>query len=243
MTLVKIPEHLRAALWGWSWNKRSWPGKFSQFTPADEKKLKALEDAIMEDPSARHFYQRAKFLVECGQYESALNDYYQCVHEKPNEKKYRAERADLFLLLGKDDEAINDYLLLQGKISENKLLLKLSYLYLLQGNYFEAQFYLGRFHELEPANSYSELLDKYLSHVKIISAQRMKRIQSACEVDYTEENLLWRAETKEKVFDLVGAVEDYIMLYLLFEREKYQLKAAELKLKVLAINSKKRKSE
>ncbi len=51
--------------------------------------------------------------------------------------------------------------------------------------------------------------------------------------EYSEENLRHRAEIKEKAFDLVGASEDYLMLYLLFEREEYQKRAEKIKLEIL----------
>lgn len=237
MAFIQIPDHLRSSLWGWSWNKQLWPAKSVPDKIIYKKKLDVLDFALMEDPNAENFYRRAVFYVEYGVYDLALNDFYQCVHEAPENHRYIAERADLFLLIKEDQQAKTDLLYLQNKIKEPKIYLKLCFLYLCEGNYFEAQFNFQQYFIKGKANTNSETLSKYIEHIKRQSALEMKRVNIDCEEDYTEENLYKRAQTKEKVFDLVGAAEDYMMLYLLFEKEEYQKAGYRVKMQVMEIRS------
>lgn len=229
-----IPDLLRSGLWGWSWNRTSWPGKLKADDPANKRKLIALQDALLELPGAGHFLNRARFYTSLGEIEKALADYNQVIHEDPEQLKAFAERADLHLLLHNDKEALNDLLVYSNACPDDLLTeLKLSYVYLLLGDFPEGQFHLRRFEEKGKPDPNAKLIGQYILNFKRRMHLEIGVADIHLKSEYSEENLRRRAEIKEKAFDLVGASEDYLMLYLLFEREEYQKRAEKIKLEIL----------
>lgn len=236
MSSFVVPDHLRSGLFGWSWNKKLWPGRYDITTVPAKKALLALSDAIMEEPVAKHFLARGRFYIEHGSYEKALADYNQVVHEKPSLTEALSERADLHLLLQHDELCLHDLNELRKRKPNEALVdLKLSYVQLLLGNFYDAQFYLQLYESKVIADPNAKLIGKYLLNFKRRMHLEIGVAELKLKAEYSEENLLKRAQVKEKAFDLVGAAEDYLMLYLLFEREEYREAGNRVKMKILEL--------
>lgn len=225
-----IPDHLRTGLFGWSWTKSLWPGKKELKDPLSKKNLLVLEEALMEEPTAEHFLARARFFIEHGELEKALADYNQTINEKHSLHQAIAERADVYLLLEMDDEALKDYEECLAIIPKEKTItLKLSYVCMLLGKFPEAQMYLQGYNEKVKGDTNAKLLEKYLLNFKRRMHTEIGLAELKLKESYSEENLLARAKAREKAFDLVGAAEDFLMLYLLFEKEEYRIAGQEIK--------------
>lgn len=229
-----IPDLLRSSLWGWPWNNKQWPGKRKADDKVVLQEKHSLDLSIMEDPTAKHFLARARFFVSCRQMEEALADYNQVLHESPLEHRVYAERADVQLALHHDQEALQDLLHYSLYFPEDPLAdLKLSYVYLLCGDFAEGQFHLRRFDERGKPDPNAKLIAQYILNFK----RRMHIELGVADVflkeEYSEQHLVHRAKTKERAFDLVGASEEYLMLYLLFEKEEYRLQAERIKAEIM----------
>jgi tetratricopeptide (TPR) repeat protein len=233
-TLINIPDHLRTGLWGWSWNKRTWPGKKSREDGFYHVFLDQMKILISEKQDARHYLARARFLVKYGDIDNAIVDYNRAIRLNPREVQGIAERGDLYLMENREDEALHDYLIVLRKMPEEKIVhLKLAYIYLLKGNLYDAEFHYRESGCNESHPTSFKLIGDYLRLTHKKAVQMITAANKKCEIEYSEENIIQRAKAKELGYDLSGAAEDYMMLYLLFEKKEYLDSANQVKQLIL----------
>ena len=234
--LLNIPDHLRTGLWGWSWNKRKWPGKKNREDGFFRVFMEQMKQIIAEKPEPEHYLNRARFLVRYGDTISAIADYSRVIRLNPREERAIAERGDLYMMEGRDDEAMHDFVMVLSKMPEEKIVhLKLAYVFLLKGNLYDAEFHYRESgcKDLYPVKY--KLIGDYLTLCHKRAVELITEANRKCQLEYSEKNILERARAKEMGYDLAGATEDYMMLYLLFEKKEYVEHAQHLKQYILEL--------